>query len=165
MVEIKDNKTGQSHPTILSEGMPSVHLLNEEEKRYFQFTIDDDSIEKVTIQLTAIHGDPDLFVTNNGKTPTEKVYTIKSTKYGVYPDIIEFRKNRWHGNIKATYKVMVTSWQETTFSLVYYTHAKDGTIGVQKLAVGKAQTGVLTPQVNVSESDDVFKQTGHIYHF
>jgi hypothetical protein len=35
MVELKDEKTGKSHPTVLSEGMPSVHLLKEKEERYF----------------------------------------------------------------------------------------------------------------------------------
>jgi hypothetical protein len=31
MVELKDEKTGRSHPTILSEGMPSIHVIKEKE--------------------------------------------------------------------------------------------------------------------------------------
>jgi hypothetical protein len=60
--------------------------------------------------LTAIHGDPDLYVTNDGKTPSKKHFQAKSTKYGLYPDIVVFKKDFWKYNIRATYKVMVTSW-------------------------------------------------------
>jgi hypothetical protein len=35
MVELKDEKTGRSHPTILSEGMPSIHVIKEKEEKYF----------------------------------------------------------------------------------------------------------------------------------
>jgi hypothetical protein len=71
-----------------------------------------------------------MYVTNDGKTPSKGHFQAKSTKYGLYPDVVEFKKNFWNFNLRKTYKVLVTSWEETTFSLVFYTHSKDGSVGI-----------------------------------
>ena len=161
MIELSDNDSKQ-HPLILSEGMPITKLLKPREKRYFSFNVDDDSIEKVSIQLTTIHGDPDIYVTIDGSEPSYSNFFRRSVNQGIFPDIIVFGKNRLMPSMKHNYRVMVSATSESTFSLEYFTNTKNGSIGIQKLLVGKAQRGVIHPNMTIK---DFFDQPAHIYHF
>lgn len=85
MVEI-ENDEGQSHHVILSEGVPAIKTVKTEKPDYFVFTIDDPEIKMVTIQLTTIHGDPDLFVSTTNQKPDRYDHEMRSTNQGLYPD-------------------------------------------------------------------------------
>lgn len=57
------------------------------------FSINDPNVSKVTIQLTTIHGDPDLFISRKTKTPSFKQNERRSIRCGMFPEIIEIRQN------------------------------------------------------------------------
>ena len=69
MVEL-DDQSGINHPMIMSEGVPSINLILPQDEKYFMLSIDDPDIEKLTIQLTTIHGDPDMYVSSTTKDPS-----------------------------------------------------------------------------------------------
>jgi len=71
MVELLD-EAGSTHQTILSEGIPTVQVVKPKQPKHYTFSIDDPEIEKVTIQLTTIHGDPDIYVSTTNKMPTKR---------------------------------------------------------------------------------------------
>jgi hypothetical protein len=70
MVELQD-EAGSTHQTILSEGVPTVQVVKPKQPKHYTFSIDDPEIEKVTIQLTTIHGDPDIYVSTTSKMPNK----------------------------------------------------------------------------------------------
>ena len=73
MVELKDS-TGESHPVRLSEGMALQKVIKPKERQYYIFNVEDDSVERVQIQLNTIHGDPDMLVTTDDSIPSETNY-------------------------------------------------------------------------------------------
>ena len=108
----------------MSEGVPSIKSIDEDEERFFTFTIEDPDVEKLTIQMTTIHGDPDMFMSTLNQTPSIYEYEYRSTNSGIFPEVIELLNTT--RNITGTYYIMVKGWEESTFSLVYYTKTKGG---------------------------------------
>jgi hypothetical protein len=135
MIEL-DDQSGKNHPMILSEGVPSVNIIMPNEKKYFMISIDDPEIVKLTIQLTTIHGDPDMFVSSTTKDPSEFNFEQRSVNAGLYPDMLVFEKEEGQ-NLTKSFYIKVSSWEESSFSIVYFTENSNGTIGVQRLMVGK----------------------------
>ena len=141
MVEVED-ATGMKHPTVLSEGIPQVRLVKPKRPDYFMLSIDDPDISKLTIQLTAIHGDPDVFVSTTTKTPSQYNHERRSTNAGLYPDLVIFERTPNY-NLTKTFYIQVQAWQESSYTLTYFTSNDKGQIGTQKLMVGQKQNGVL----------------------
>lgn len=48
MISLED-ESGQNHPIVLSEGIPSVAMLQPQSYKYYMLSIDDESIQKLTI--------------------------------------------------------------------------------------------------------------------
>lgn len=57
--------------TVLKEGMPVNEEILELEPKYFLVSLHDPSIKKFTIQMTTIHGDPDLYLSKSTKEPNQ----------------------------------------------------------------------------------------------
>lgn len=94
--------------------------------------------------MTTIHGDPDIFVSSLTSKPTEYENEKRSTNSGIYPDVVEFELlNR----TAKTFYILVKGWEDSTYTLTYFTHTSNGTIGVQRLMVGKKQKGVMHPNL------------------
>jgi len=73
--------------------------------------------------LTTIHGDPDLFISTTSTTPSEKNFEWASYNAGLYPDMIVIKKSETDDNkLTNNYYVAVQSVEESTYSLVFYTH-------------------------------------------
>jgi hypothetical protein len=53
-------------------------------------SIDDENITKLTVQLTTIHGDPDMFISSKTEVPTWENYEKRSINAGLYPDLLIF---------------------------------------------------------------------------
>ena len=78
---------------MLSEGLPSTTSLGPNEDKYYMISLDDPNIVKLTIQLTTIHGDPDMFISSTSKTPSENDFERRSINSGLYPDIVEYEQS------------------------------------------------------------------------
>ena len=59
-VLVKANK--QKEHTFMKEGKPVQDEIKETIPQYYKFKIDDPRTTKITVQLTTIHGDPDIFL-------------------------------------------------------------------------------------------------------
>jgi len=81
----------EEEPIVLREGTATTDEIKEATPKYFMFSIFDPNVIKVTIQLTTIHGDPDLFVSRKTKTPSFQHNERRSIRCGIFPEIIEIR--------------------------------------------------------------------------
>jgi hypothetical protein len=104
-------------------------------------SIDDDSIKKLTIQLSTIHGDPDMFVSSTSKVPSWDDFEQRSINAGLYPDLLIFEKTD-NKPLAKNYYISVQSWEQSSYSIVFFTESANGNIGVQKLIAGRKQKGV-----------------------
>ena len=78
-----------------------------------------------------------MISSSRGTFPSETNYERASMNNGLFPDLITYTREA-DGNLRRTYRIVVGSWEESSYSLVYYTQTKDGKVGIQKLAVGHA---------------------------
>lgn len=164
MVELQD-EAGSTHQTILSEGIPAVQVVKPKQPKHYTFSIDDPEIEKVTIQVTTIHGDPDIYVSTTSKTPNERDFERRSTNAGFYPDSVIFKKAPGF-NLTKDFYITVESWQASSYSLTYYTTNSAGATGAQKLMVGQKQKGVLHINTNPKDKNmPILDQPSLVYHF
>ena len=89
----------------------------------------------------------------------------RSTFSGLYPDVITYEKTATQ-NITNNYYVAVESWEQSTFSLVYFTEDDTGGIGTQKLLVGEKLRGYLHLNTNVTDvANPMLDQPSLTYHF
>jgi hypothetical protein len=70
----------------MKEGVPVLDEMKEATPKYFMFSINDPNVKKLTIQLTTIHGDPDLFVSRKSKTPSFWDFERRSIRCGIFPE-------------------------------------------------------------------------------
>lgn len=128
-------------------------------------SIDDPEIVKLTIQLTSIHGDPDMYVSSKTKDPSITNFEQRSVNAGLYPDLLIFKKEEGK-NLTKSYYIKISSWEESSFSMVYFTENSNGTVGTQKLMVGKKQKGVIHLNSDPeNESLPILDQPSLVYHF
>jgi len=64
---------------MLFEGKTFEGSLKQGEYNYYKISISDDTISELTIQLLTVHGDPDLFTSQNDEFPTEEKFERKAT--------------------------------------------------------------------------------------
>jgi hypothetical protein len=55
--------------TVLREGKPINDEIYDNIGKYYMISINDPNIIKLTVQMTTIHGDPDLFMSRTTKEP------------------------------------------------------------------------------------------------
>ena len=70
-----------------------------------------------------------MLVTTDNSVPSETNFERASINNGLYPDRIDFFKEEGK-SLKKTYRVVIGSWEESTYSLSYYTYSSNGTIGI-----------------------------------
>lgn len=92
-----------------------------------------------------------MYVSTKNRTPSKMHFEKRSTFSGLYPDVITYEKTD-KLNITSNYYVAVESWEESTFSLVYFTEDDAGGIGTQKLLVGEKLRGHL--KLNTNPTDE-----------
>ena len=81
--------------------------------------------------MTTIHGDPDIFISTTTTTPSEKDVEWASYNAGLYPDMIVIQKSESDTkNLTNNYYIAVKSLEESTYSLVYYTHNSKNEVGI-----------------------------------
>ena len=127
LVELDDGLS-KNHPLILSEGVPSYNSISELEEKYYTVTVEDPNIKELSIQLTTLHGDPDMFVStkaNISKTNYEK----RSENSGIYPDVVIYEKTNTT-NLTKNFHVMIQGFEESTYIITYFTKTENGTSGV-----------------------------------
>ena len=135
------------------------------QKKYYMISIDDPKVQKLTIQLTSIHGDPDMYVSTTNKNPSKMNFEKRSTFSGLYPDVITYEKSDAY-NISNNYYIGIESWEDSTFSLVYFTEDDTGGIGTQKLLVGEKLRGYLHLNMNPTDVENpMLDQPSLTYHF
>lgn len=129
-------------------------------------TIDDPNINTLKIQLSTIHGNPDIYVSSQAKEPSWTQYERQSRFNGFYPDIIEFKKTPSY-NLTKNFYIGVYASQYSTFSLNYFTENGKGETGFQKLLVGKKLKGMIHVNWDKIKHPDtpVLDQPSLIYHF
>ena len=130
MVELQD-PAGRRHPILLSEGVPSISEVKPKQHHYYQISIDDPDITKLTIQLTTLHGNPNMYVSTreDNKTPDVRRHDRASRMNGFYPDIIVFEKTARH-NLTHDFYIGIQSYEDSTYNLVYFTETKNGQMGI-----------------------------------
>lgn len=142
-----------------------MNTIKPEVSKYFMLSIDDPNIVKLTIQLTTIHGDPDMYVSSTTNDPSISDFEKRSVNAGLYPDLLIFEKDEGY-NLTKSYYIKIESWEESTFSLEYFTENSEGKIGVQKLMVGKKQKGVIHLNQNPEDEEmPILEQPSLVYHF
>jgi len=92
VLNLVDAEDRQKHPILLSQGVPMVGNVTASTPQYFMISLDDPHAEKLTIQLTTIHGDPDMFVSTMTKYPSKEDYERRSTWSGIYPDLVVYER-------------------------------------------------------------------------
>lgn len=142
MVELID-PAGRNHPILLSEGVPQLATVRPSKPKFFLISIDDPNIEKLRIQLTTIHGNPDLYVSSTAKEPSWTDSEKRSMNNGFYPDLIEFVKSDSKPIAKTYYIGVYSDQMLSSFSLNYFTEEDSGQVGYQKLLVGKKLKGII----------------------
>lgn len=113
--------------------------MKEAEPRFFTFKVEDEAASKVTIQLTTIHGDPDLFISRKSKFPSFQDFETRSIRCGMYPEIIQYVKNESNPNLQSLvgdYYISVFGYVQSTFTLVYFVELEDGNISSIRLMTG-----------------------------
>jgi len=60
----------QPHHTILKEGIPAYDEMEERRPLYYRVTVNDPAVTKVSMLLTTVHGDPDMFVSRTQPLPS-----------------------------------------------------------------------------------------------
>ena len=68
--------------SILKHGVPAKGLVEHKGELYYKFMVTSDNITDVVIQMTTIHGDPDLFVSRNYTFPNVSAFDRRSTRAG-----------------------------------------------------------------------------------
>lgn len=53
------------HHTILKEGVPAYDEMEERQPHYYRMTVNDPAVMKVSLLLSTVHGDPDMFVSRS----------------------------------------------------------------------------------------------------
>jgi hypothetical protein len=93
-------------------------------------TVDDPNVERLRIQLTTLHGDPDIFVSSKSRFPSDTDFELRSTNSGLYPDLVEYKVGRERTNLTATYYICVIGFMESTFTLEYFTLNANNTLSI-----------------------------------
>ena len=107
--------------SFLTEGHPFHTQIKELEKVYFRFEVLEPTTTRVMIQLTTIHGDPDLYVTVNKTDPDVRKFDHRSSRCGIYPDIIDLRTDTTKKSLVGQYYIMITGYMQSTFTIAYFT--------------------------------------------
>lgn len=124
MVELID-PVGKNHPILLSEGVPQLSTADAKEAKFFMITVDDPNIKKLKIQLTTIHGNPDIYVSSKAKEPNWAHHEKMSRYNGFYPDNIEYKATP-EFNLTKNFYIGIYSDMLSTFSLNYFTEDDKG---------------------------------------
>ena len=78
---------------MLSEGKPLNDEIEDNEPKYYRISIHDPSVSKLTIQMTTIHGDPDMFVSRKTKEVNMYNYEKRSIRCGIFPEIVVYERD------------------------------------------------------------------------
>ena len=123
-------------------------VLEKEEKLYL-ISLDDPNVEELKIQLTTIHGDPDVYVSFEKQDNPRYMFEKRSINGGFFPDIVTFKSSPGH-TLNKTYYVTVYGEDESEYKIEYFTKNENGTVQVRGLIEGEKSQGVL--EINTTEA-------------
>lgn len=111
---------------LLTEGRMIEGSIVQKQYNYYKISIQDPDITSITIQLLAIHGDPDMFMSRSNEYPSETVNEKKATICGKFPDTITYDvKNQQDrldsDSLVGNYYIAVYGFVESTYHLYYET--------------------------------------------
>jgi hypothetical protein len=135
----------------MTEGQTIEGSVVQGEYNYFKISIHDPEVDKFTIQLLTIHGDPDLFESQKDEFPSNSTFERKATICGMFPDTLEFKKDANKNDLTGDYYLAVFGSRDSSYHLYYHTERSyeddDGNSHTIKLPVklqqSKASQGVL----------------------
>ena len=136
---------------IISEGEMIEGSIVQKQYNYYKISINDEDVTSLTIQVLAIHGDPDVYVSRNNSFPNVTDFQKKSSICGRYPDTIYYNINNEpnYDDLTGNYYIAVYGFIESTYHLYYHTERKvNGTDEKHKLPIRLSQNkpirGILT---------------------
>jgi hypothetical protein len=98
----------------LQEGVPRSSWANAQQYKYYKFTLTY-SMADMTILVTPMTGDPDLYVSTTSQVPSTNNYQWKAVAYGSDAINIDYTDPNY---IQGTYYIAVYAYTNTTFTLV-----------------------------------------------
>ena len=159
---------------IIAEGEMIEGSIVQKQYNYYKISISDARITSLSIQLLAIHGNPDLYVSRNETFPKTTNFEKKATICGRFPDTVQYRVegNDTHSpNLTGNYYIAVYGFTDSTYHLYYHTERiNDDNVTTTKLPVRLSQNkpirGVLTNKTdylkykftvnNITSDEEVF---------
>uniref|UniRef100_A0A7S4DNT6 Uncharacterized protein n=1 Tax=Lotharella globosa TaxID=91324 RepID=A0A7S4DNT6_9EUKA len=96
---------------LLRDGIPQNDRLNPHEYHYFKYQLDDEDCD-LSIQLTPISGDPDLYVSHDYPFPNSTTAEYSSTHTRLQKDFVSIN------NATGVYYVGVRGFTNTTFTIL-----------------------------------------------
>lgn len=70
-----------------------------------------------------------MFVSSKSKVPSWEDYEQRSINAGLYPDLLIFERID-DKPLAKNYYISVQSWEQSSYSIVFFTESKNGDIGV-----------------------------------
>ena len=83
LVEVKMNYTLHKE---LVESKPIRDVTKAHNEKYYHFRVLDPRVNKVVIQATTIHGDPELFVSRKDEKPGPMAFERRGVASGIFPE-------------------------------------------------------------------------------
>lgn len=106
----------------LVEGEPFFAYVGLKQYTYFTFSVEDEQVSNVKIQLTSLSGDADLYTSRKeGHNPRETL-EYSSSHQSYIPDTVTYQRNI-DGLLKATYHIAVYGFTASSFSIYYSTRS------------------------------------------
>jgi hypothetical protein len=122
----------------LRNGIPQRDHVETGEYEYFSVRVENDGGLDLSVMVTPVNGDPDIYMSRNTSRPTELDYEKKSTRFGA--DVVDYENAE-----RGTYYIGVKAFSNSTFSIVALLTDASGsdTQNTIQLYDGQAQSGSL----------------------
>jgi len=111
----------QNNHIILQENKPYSDSCGNHEFKYYKFTlVDSRDFVALRVQLTPIHGDPDLYMSRNQTFPSREEYDLSSNSIGNRVDYVLVNADDLlaNGTAEGTYYISVFAYSYASYSLV-----------------------------------------------
>lgn len=115
----------QNNHAMLSESTPHIDSVDNKAFKYFKFDLLEEDAANVTIELSPLHGDCDLYVSRTLMFPNRSDYEKRSQRIGALVDHVIYERPA-NESLNGTFYIGVYGYSYTTFSLlvkVRRTHA------------------------------------------
>ena len=77
----------------LREGAPLKDITKAHHSKYFHFRVFDPEAQKVVVQVTTIHGDPEVFISTKEEKPGPGKFERRGVTSGLFPEILAYERS------------------------------------------------------------------------